>query len=104
MKYLKGKKTMLTNIIVNAQKVNNDFEIELALWKNGDLDDFTKARYFKGDYINIEELDKQVCKLVKKGFEVILLRYPHQVHEFDELVLFGNLSNSYFKYRNCINK
>jgi hypothetical protein len=91
MKYLKGKKTMLTNIIVNAQKVNNDFKIELELWKDGDLTDFTKAKYFKGNYINIEELDKQISKLVKKGYDMILLRYPDEQVDFDEVLLFRNI-------------
>lgn len=88
MKYLKGKKTMLTNLIINAQKVNNDFKIELELFKNGDLKDFANAKYFKGDYINIEELDKQISKLVKKGYDMILLRYPDEQLEFNEILLY----------------
>lgn len=74
--YFKNKKTKITKILLAAQDVENDFDIELALHKDGDLEDIVEAKWYTGDYIDLERLNKQVHKLVKQGFECIELRYP----------------------------
>jgi len=88
MKYLKGKKTVLTNLIYNAQSVNNGREFELILWRELDTEDIIKAKYYKGDYVNIDSLDKQISNLVKKGYDKIELCYPDEVYEFEHYLLY----------------
>lgn len=91
MKLLKGKKTKLIKALVAAQKVeyyqNNEHDIELNLWLDGDVSDIIRADWFNGDYICIETLDKQVTKLSKK-YDKIELRLPHQIYEFYEIELY----------------
>tara|TARA_R100000700_G_C3096177_1_gene95279 strand:+ start:57 stop:335 length:279 start_codon:yes stop_codon:yes gene_type:complete len=87
--YLKNKKTKITNILHTSQDVNNDHEIELCLWKNGDLYDMTVAKWFTGDYIDLDRLNKQINKLVDKyKLDKIELKYPHEIFEFDHFLIF----------------
>ena len=76
MNYFKNKKTKFTKILLDAQDLQSEYDIELALYKDGDLDGFSIAEWYTGDYIDLERLNKQVHKLVKQGYECIELRYP----------------------------
>ena len=88
MNYFKNKKTKFTKILLAAQDVENDFEIELALHKDGDLDDIVQAEWYTGNYIDLKRLNKQVHKYVQKGFECIELRYPCSSYEFTETIIY----------------
>jgi len=88
MKYLKGKKTKVINALYEAQDIESDHDIDLMLHKDGDLYDITKARWFKGKYIDLDILEAQVSSLVEQGFEWIELRYPSIDGEWDEMTLY----------------
>ena len=91
MKVLKGKKTKLVKALVKAQRAQNYLEgernIELFIWMDGDVKDIIPAKWYKGDYISIETLDKQVTKLSKK-YEKIELVLPSDIYEFYEIELY----------------
>lgn len=91
MKVLKGKKTKLIKALKEAQDVesyqNYEREIELFLWANGDVQEIVLANWFKGDYMCLETLDKQVTKLSKK-YEKIELVLPHDIYGFYEIELY----------------
>lgn len=88
MKYLKGKKTKIINALCEAQDIESDHGIDLMLHKGGDLDDITKARWFKGKYIDLDILEAQVSSLVEQGVEWIELRYPSIGGEWEVMTLY----------------
>jgi hypothetical protein len=97
MKHLKGQKTKLTNTIIKAQNSKHhvlnggDQSVELMIYKNNDLDDITTAKYFKGDYIDIETLDKQIQNIVKRFKpESIDFKFPCGGCEFDQYQIYKN--------------
>ena len=87
--YLKNKKTKITNILYTSQDfAHEDFEIELWMWKDGDLDDMTTAQWYTGDYIDLDRLNKQINKLVREyKLDRIELRYPVAEDDWDHFLV-----------------
>ena len=87
--YLKNKKTKITDILYTSQDfAHEDNEIELWMWKDGDLDDMTTAQWFTGDYIDLDRLNKQINKLVREyKLDRIELRYPDGDDDFDHFLI-----------------
>ena len=84
--YLKGKKGAVTKILLNGE--TEEQRLELMLWKDGDLDDITSAKYYTGDYIDLDRLNNQIHQLIKKyNLEEVYLKFPDPISEFDQIRL-----------------
>jgi len=94
--YLKNKKTKLTNLLYTSQDIaHEDNRIELVLWKDGDVDDYAKAQWYTGGYIDLDRLNNQINELVcKYKFEKIELKYPDGTDDFDYYLIFENKLNT----------
>jgi hypothetical protein len=83
---IKGKKTKLTNIFCNGETENQ--EIRLQIWRQNDLDDIIKPKYFSGRYIDLEKFNNQLNKLIKdKSIQKIEIAYPCSEYEFNCMLI-----------------
>ncbi len=94
MNYLKGKKTKITKEILEAQYTEDylegEREIELWFHRDGDLDDMKTAKYYDGDYICLDTLNKQIEKqMINNPFDFVELTYPTGKGDFDHLPIWG---------------
>ena len=94
MNYLKGKKTKITKEILEAQYAEDylegEREIELWFHRDGGLDDMTTAKWYDGDYICLDTLNKQIEKvMIEKPFHFVELTYPTRKGDFDHLPIWG---------------
>jgi ADP-ribose pyrophosphatase YjhB (NUDIX family) len=60
--YLKGKKTKITNILLEGE--TEEQGIDLMLYKDNDLSEIAKANWYTGDYIDLNRLNNQIHELV----------------------------------------
>tara|TARA_R110002167_G_scaffold71124_2_gene200850 strand:- start:1392 stop:1682 length:291 start_codon:yes stop_codon:yes gene_type:complete len=96
MNYLKGKKTKITKQLIQAQSavdfLDGEKEIELWFHRDGDLDDILTAKWYDGDYLCLDTLNKQIEKeMNERPFEFVELCYPTVKGDFDHLKIWGEL-------------
>ena len=94
MNYLKGKKTKIKKEILEAQYAEDYLEgerkIELWFHRDGDLDEMITAKWYDGDYICLDTLNKQIKKVMKeRPFHCVELAYPTGRGDFDHLHIWG---------------
>jgi hypothetical protein len=97
MKYFKGIKTSLINILLEEQ--GNEEYYDLYLWKDGELSDITKANFIDKDgYVDVAILHNQIKTEVKKGnYEFIELVYGNKEMDTRDFFSFKgfNFNNSF---------
>ena len=96
MNYLKGKKTKITKELLKAQKavdyLEGEREIELWFHRDNELDDIITAKWYDGDYICLDSLNKQIeNEMVRNPFHFVELAYPARRGCFDHLPIWGKL-------------
>ena len=91
MNFLKGKKTKITKRLLEAQDfLDGEKTIELWFHRDGDLDDMIIAKYYDGDYICLDTLNKQIEKqMINNPFDFVELTYPTK-YEFEHEKIWGN--------------
>ena len=86
MKHFKGIKTKLTEILLAGE--TEDIQFSLFLYKDGDLEDIAIAKYFTGEYIDLEKLSKQMDGLIiSMNLQQVHLQYPSKEFDYDQLEL-----------------
>jgi hypothetical protein len=95
--YLKGKKTKIQKILLGGDYEDNPFE--LKIFKDGDLYDIAEAKYYTGDYIDLDRLNKQIAEEVADGAEGIELKYPtFEGRDFDEFFIWSKSGKKDYMY------
>jgi hypothetical protein len=94
--YLKGKKTKLTKMFLSGESEDQGFD--LKIFKEGDLYDITPAKYYTGDYIDLDRLNKQIAEEVANGAEGIELMFPDGEYDFDELFIWSKSGKKDYMY------